>query len=148
MQFAEIRKAGFDEFRISVLLRKKGLKIFVIPNPTPEELYAYNPEIDKFVHMEDNRKYDVVPKGHFRGIQSGALVAYDEEAVASFLQDNIAIIEDENGEEPVEEYKWPMNPADFIDMVFRKNAKSKGMNILIHKIFQEMPERNRLYNLS
>lgn len=139
LPLAKIRDAGYDVFQVSVLLKRKGLKLLTIPNVLPEEIYAYNPEKGKFVHISDNKEYDVIPKGGFLSIQSGALVAYDEEAVNLFLQNNTKIIDDENQSEPIDEHKWPMNADDFVNMLFRKTANSKEMNTLIHQIYQAMP---------
>ncbi|WP_412754458.1 hypothetical protein [Legionella donaldsonii] len=139
LPLARIREAGYDVFQTSLLLKKKGLKILVIPAALPEEIYAYKPETKKFIHMADKKMYDVVPKGQFYSIQSGALVAYDIEAVDLFLQQNAKLIDDENQSETIDEHKWPMNAADFVEMLFRKTAESKEMNNLIHTIYQEMP---------
>ncbi|WP_019217417.1 hypothetical protein [Legionella tunisiensis] len=62
------------------------MKILVIPSALPEEIYAYQPDTKKFIHIADNKAYDVVPKGKFYSIQSGALVAYDAEAVNIFYK--------------------------------------------------------------
>ncbi|STX37963.1 hypothetical protein [Legionella feeleii] len=139
LPLARIREAGYDVFQTSLLLKKKGLKILVIPAALPEEIYAYNPETKKFIHMADKKMYDVVPKGKFYSIQSGALVAYDIEAVDLFLQQHAKLIDDENQSETIDEHKWPMNAADFVEMLFRKTAQSKEMNNLIHTIYEEMP---------
>lgn len=147
LPLARIREAGYEAFQISLLLKKKGLKILVIPSALPEEVYAYQPDIKKFVHMADNKTYDVVPKGNFRSIQSGALVAYDAEAVDLFLQQNAKLIDDENQSETIDEHKWPMNAADFVEMLFRKTSESKEMNDLIHVIYEEMPNPTPIFKM-
>ncbi len=142
-----IRGAGFEPFQVSVLLKKRGLKFFVIPAPTPEDLYAYNPNKNIYVHIADNAEYKVIPKGGFLSIRSGALVAYDEEAVNAFLKENDAIINEENHDEPNSENHWPSVAEDFINMLFRKKAESEKMNYLVHQIFEEMPNQSK-FNLN
>lgn len=99
MPLDEIRSAGFDPFHVSVFLKKQGLKTFVIPVPSYEELYAYNPDKNKYIRIADKTEYKVIPKGGFLSIRSGALVAYDEEAVNSFLKKNEELIREENNKE-------------------------------------------------
>ncbi|HHT0594526.1 TPA: hypothetical protein ACTXXA_003070 [Legionella anisa] len=144
-----IRNSGFELFQVTLLLKKKGLKFFVIPNPTDkEEIYAYNPDKNKYVHIADNMEYKVIPKGSFLSIRSGALVAYDEKAVNDFLKENEPIINEENDSEPNVENHWPLAADDFVNMLFRKKAESGNMDRLVHKIFEEMPNQSQLGQLT
>ncbi|RUR29257.1 hypothetical protein [Legionella qingyii] len=137
-----IRGSGFELFQVTQLLKKRGVKFFVIPNPTPEELYAFNPTKNLYVHIADKKEYKVIPKGGFSSIRSGALVAYDEDAVNAFLKENNDLINEENNNEPNSENHWPTEAADFVNMLFRKKAESAQMNYLVHKIFEEMPNQS------
>ncbi|KTD70332.1 Uncharacterised protein [Legionella steigerwaltii] len=139
-----IRAAGFESFQVSQLLKKRGLKFFIIPNPTDEEMYAYNPDKNKYIHMADNREYKVIPKGGFLSIRSGALVAYDEKAVNDFLKENEDLINEENSNEPNPENHWPLVAEDFVNMLFRKKAESEKMNYFVHQVFEKMPEQSKL----
>lgn len=136
-----IRGSGFESFQVYQLLKKKGLKVFMIPNPTNEELYAYNSIKNIYVHVADNKEYKVIPKGGFASIRSGALVAYDEEAVNAFLKENEALIDEENKNEPNPEDHWPLVADDFVNMLFRKKAESGKMNYFVSQVFQEMPQQ-------
>lgn len=139
-----IRGSGFESFQVFQLLKKKGLKVFMIPNATSEELYAYNPTKNIYVHVADNKEYKVIPKGGFASIRSGALVAYDEEAVNAFLKANEALIDEENKKEPNPEDHWPLVAEDFVNMLFRKKAESGKMNYFVNQVFQEMPQQPQL----
>ncbi|WP_454783378.1 hypothetical protein [Legionella sp. WA2022007384] len=137
----QIRGSGFEPFQVNQLLKKNGLKLFVIPVPTEEELYAYDTNKNKYIHMIDKKEYKVIPKGGFLSIRSGALVAYDEEAVKTFLKENDTLIKEENGKESNPEDRWPTEAAEFVNMLFRKKADSAQMNFFVHKIFEEMPNQ-------
>lgn len=140
-----IRSSGFNELLPVIRgLKANGLKVFVIPNADDENLYAYNPSKKKYVHMADNKEYKVIPKGSFLSIRSGALVAYDEEAVNTFLKENADLIHEENRDEPISENQWPLVAADFVNMLFRKQAESKKMDAFVHQVFVEMPSPSKL----
>ncbi|WP_131793959.1 hypothetical protein [Fluoribacter gormanii] len=139
-----IRGSGFEVFQVTQLLKKRGLKFFVIPNPSHEELYAYNPTKNTYVHIADNKEYKVIPKGGFSSIRSGALVAYDEDAVNAFLKENTDLINEENNNDSNPEDHWTTEATDFVNMLFRKKADSARMNHFIHKVFEEMPNQSNL----
>ncbi|MGM9453465.1 hypothetical protein ACTAZI_09040 [Legionella bozemanae] len=139
-----IRSSGFELFQVTLLLKKSGLKFFVIPNPLPEEMYAYDAGKKRYVRMADNAEYKVIPKGGFLSIRSGALVAYDEKAVNDLLKENESIIQKENSNEPSPEDHWPLVADDFVNMLFRKRAESVEMDCLVGKIFKEMPNQSEL----
>lgn len=139
-----IRDSGFELFQVTLLLKKAGLKFFVIPTPIPEEMYAYDADKKRYVRMSDNAEYKVIPKGGFLSIRSGALVAYDEKAVNELLKENENIIQKENSNELNPEDHWPLVADDFVNMLFRKMAGSVEMNYLVSKIFKEMPNQSEL----
>ncbi|CEK09153.1 hypothetical protein [Legionella hackeliae] len=135
----KICEAGYDLFSIATFLKKRALSVFIIPNPLPEEIYAYNPVLDKFIHITTRKMYEVIPKGGFLSIKSGALVAFDKKAIDVFLEDNVELIIQLNEQESNEANRWPMESAEFVNMLFRKNANSAQMSHLIHCIYTSMP---------
>ncbi|MCE0722555.1 MULTISPECIES: hypothetical protein [Legionella] len=140
----QIRNSGFELFQVTLLLKKAGLKFFIIPNPLPEEMYAYNASKKKYIHIVDSAEYKVIPKGGFLSIRSGALVAYDEKAVNDLLEENEHLINKENSNESNPEDHWPLEAGDFVNMLFRKMAESVEMDGLVSKIFKEMPNQSEL----
>ena len=140
-----IRSSGFNELLPVIrALKANGLKVFIIPNAADEDIYAYNPSKKKYVHLGDNKEYKVVPKDSFVSIRSGALVAYDEEAVNTFLKDNVDLINEENRGESNSENQWPLVAADFVNMLFRKQAESKKMDDFVHQVYVEMPAQPKM----
>ncbi|WP_156411924.1 hypothetical protein [Legionella jamestowniensis] len=134
-----IRNAGFDAFHVSRFLQKNGLTVFIIPAPLPEEIYAYDSTIEKFVHVQTKQTFEVIPRGNFLTIKSGALVAFDKKAIDAFLQEKKEFIYHENQQETNEDYKWPSEANAFVNMLFRKQASSSLMNHFIHCIYTSMP---------
>lgn len=144
LPFDMICKAKFDSFTVTLLLQERGLKVFSIPVPVPEKIYAYNPNKKKYIRIADDTEYDVIPKGSFMSIRSGALVAYDEKAVNEFLKQYEELINEENGKEPNLNHHWPLEAKEFVNMLFRKQAESPKMEKLISKIYTEMPNQSDL----
>ncbi|WP_454785518.1 hypothetical protein [Legionella sp. WA2024007413] len=134
-----IRESGFEPFQVHQLLKKRGLKLFIIPVPTDDEFYAYDSNKNKYIHMADKKEYKVIPKGGFLSIRYGALVAYDEEAIKAHLKENDSLITEENSKESNPEDYWPTEAAEFVNMLFRKKAESALMNNFVRKVFEEMP---------
>ncbi|OEH48973.1 hypothetical protein lpari_00025 [Legionella parisiensis] len=60
-----IRSSGFELFQVTLSLKKSGLKFFIIPNPLPEEMYAYDPHKKNMSECQIMQNTKSFPKAAF-----------------------------------------------------------------------------------